>query len=294
MRIGLVNETEYERSKSLWAACFPEDNEDFIRVYYALRSRPEFTLAAFDGADTPIAMMHMLPFDMELDGAAEPVCFVAGVCTAPRYRGQGICTALFDRALVHMRERGFSYCLLSPSDPRFYSRLGFKTFFETKLLHISYDRTNSFVQSADIARRSSIPSFLPSLTPDSLCALYERLTNGMNGRLIRTPEYFRAFLAEFSLPGAYMKISDLGCCAGYSSSDGTKFEAVQLFFSGDDFTHLLPEGFTDYAVPLPNSAHIPDIPGGKRFVTRKTAQMIRPVLKPLPDLSRPYYGFDSY
>lgn len=294
MRVKLMNELEYERSKSLWAACFPEDSEDFISVYYAMRSRPEYALGAFENTDEPIAMMHMLPFKMELDGRREPVCFVAGVCTSPGFRGRGICTAMFDRALVYMREYGFSYCLLSPSDPAFYRRLGFKSFFETKQLEISYVRPKCFGRTYD-----PIPaSFLhdPAKTPDplELCSLYERVTKGVNGRLIKTPEYFNAFIAEFSLPGAFMTVTNDGCCAGYASADGKCFEAIQLFSAEGSFTKLLPDGFINYTVPLPTYAEIPLMEGATVRVRYRTAQMIRPVLKPLPDACKPYYGYDSY
>ncbi|MCR5809248.1 MAG: GNAT family N-acetyltransferase [Clostridiales bacterium] len=278
-----MNETEYELSKELWHECFPEDGSDFIERYYRERSKPEYALGAFPrGSRRPAAMLHMIPVKMSFGGKAKDICFVAGVCTAVRYRRRGICGKLFQKAFEIMRDRGFDATVLQPFDPRFYERFGYKTFITRQNAAISYEEPRSLGQSDEE----------PAIAPDSekLLSLYRGFTRGFSGCTIRDEEYFKGFIEEFSADGARLVCTENGCCAGYEEGEG-EFVAYELFFrDGADPVKLLPPGFCKYVFPLPIGAKAPE----GSFTVIEGFSMIMPLAADFVMGDGPFYGFDRY
>lgn len=285
MQIRLLNETEYELSKSLWLECFPEDGEEFVDWYYSDRSRPEYVLGAFaEGEDTPVSMLHMIPVDMRFMRRTEKVCLVSGVSTKSTLRRRGLCSALFDRAFPIMRERGFAATVLQPFDPRFYERYGYRTFILRRRAELAAE---SVVRPSETVGRPYGERIAPD--PDMLFKLYSHSMLGFSGCTVRSPEYFRGFIKEYSMDGARLEVTRYGCCAGYAA--GGEFHATELFFTSNEaLPYLLPGGFARYSFPLP-ADHVPPRGSGGAIEEFSMIKLLSPDFRMGPG---PMYGFDRY
>ena len=278
MEYRILTPTEYELSKKLWLECFPEDGEAFVDWYYAERSCPEYVLGAFSDGE-PVSMLHMIPMRMPFLNGAEDVCLVSGVCTKPAFRRRGLCSRLFSLAFPIMRGRGFSASVLQPFDPAFYERFGYRT-------HIVRNRVELEAAALpDASAANDAPD--PAPDPRALAALYSRAMEGFLGYSVRDEGYFSAFIGEYSLPGAELKISDSGCCAGYA--EGCVFTATELFFIGGFDISLLPPGYEKYVFPLPMGSEPPR--GAK--AAPEPFSMIKPLKRGFKT-GGPLYGFDRY
>ena len=277
MRISVMTEREYELSKRLWRACFPEDDEEFIDYYYKERTKPEYALGLFeDGSEAPAAMLHMLPYKMRFGGEEEDVCFVAGVCTRPNARRRGYCARLFDRAFDIMRERGFKACVLQPFDTRFYERFGFRTYAYRRVYRLSHECTK-YVGRTDERIASD---------PAKLAELYSRFTERYDGYSVRDERYFESYIREFSLEGAYISAAPHGCCAGYFT--GGDLIVYELFFDenaeSDLLTKLLPAIEGEIELALPRDIDLASISAGiPRELIREVGVFPFCMLRPLND-----------
>jgi predicted N-acetyltransferase YhbS len=72
-----------------------------------------------------VACVQIFPRRLRLCGAAVPTGGIGSVFTRPELRGSGIASALLERSLVAMRERGMELSLLFAARHAFYGRLGF-------------------------------------------------------------------------------------------------------------------------------------------------------------------------
>ncbi len=286
IKIRNMNPYEYELSKSLWMECFPEDGGEFVDWYYAERSKPEYALGAFaDNEFKPVSMMHILPMRMRFSGNITTVGFVAGVCTAHELRGKGLCSALFERAFKLMKDRGCSASVLQPFDPAFYERFGYKTFIKRRRFTLSDECATRF------GRLSDQHDCILNNTPDafSMLEMYKRFTEGFSGCSIRTEEYFKGLIDEYSLPGAKLIVTDKACCAGYSENDS--FRAYELYYDDvSDIARVIPNGFKKYVLPVPVNTVLPQFEsfGIEDF------SMLKPLSGSFETGNGPFYGFDKY
>lgn len=245
MEIRLMNETEYEASKSLWLKCFEEDDRAFVDWYYSRRTKPENALGAFLRAEAePAAMLHMLPLDMRFGGGVRRVCFVAGVCTDPDERRKGLCTMLFRHAFSLMRAAGYQACALQPFSTEFYERFGFKTYAHLKKVTVSAERLNHIVRPYE-----QVPG-----DPELLFSQYSCFTKGFSGCSVRSADYFGGFIEEYKLKGAVLSTCESGACAGYASGDSLFVTELFGFDRGlKSLIGSIPRGFGKITFPLPVS-----------------------------------------
>lgn len=247
MDFSIMDERAFSASKRLWTECFEGDDELFVNWYYNTRTCPQYALGAFnEGEADPIAMLHMLPMQMRFDGKAQRICFVAGVCTSPAYRHRGICTELFEHAFDVMVKRGFAASVLQPFNVGFYEKLGYKTFSFRDKFTVSDDWLSRFVQSADESSDAK-----PS--PSGLLKIYREFTKGYSGCSLRREEYFKGFIEEYSMPGAYLAVTPSACCAGWFEGEG-RFTATELFFLPgrlNEAIALLPRDAASLSFALP-------------------------------------------
>ena len=286
-----MNEEQFAASKSIWLDCFPEDDAAFVDWYYRERTAPRYALGVFiEGCRKPVAMLHMLPAEMRFSGENERVCLVAGVCTHPLYRGRGLCSALFGRAFELMRERGFAASVLQPFDTGFYERFGYKTYALRDKYVVSYDRTNTVVRPSEPIETAP--------DPELLFSVYTDFIEDLSGCTVRSPEYFRGFIGEYSLPGAYLAASPNACCAGYA--EGASFTATELFYRRDpaDALALLPAGFDKVAFALPCREEVRGRAGelfpSAELTPAEPFCMLAPVLKDLSPDPALCYCLDRY
>lgn len=276
MIIKLLDQLEYESSKTLWAECF-DDDARFVDWYYRTRTRPGYVLGAIVSGEL-VSMLHMLPRKMRFGERTAEVCFVAGVATRPDMRRRGICSALFGRAFDIMRDRGFDCTVLQPFSAAFYERFGYRAFIKR--------------QSVLIAGCQAQREAPREYDTKKLVELYAEFIDGYDGAAYRDAEYFKGFIEEFSAPEARLVQTENGCCAGYSGEDGEgSFRAYELFFrEGTDPVSLLPPGFDSYEFPLPAGVKTPE---GAQVKTA-VFSMIKPLKEDFRLSDRPTYGFDMY
>ena len=286
IKIRNLKPYEYELSKSLWMECFPEDGREFVDWYYAERSKPEYVLGAFADDDVkPVSMMHILPMRMRFAGADTTVGFVAGVCTAPKLRGKGLCSELFEHAFKIMRDRGYSASVLQPFDTSFYERYGYKSFIKRRVYSLSDECANQFGRMTD--EQKSHWNNNPD--PILMLEMYNRFTKDFSGCSLRTEEYFNGLINEYSLPGAMLIISENACCAGYSDNDS--FYAYELYFDDPaDIARVLPKGYKKYVLPVPVTTVLPQF---ESFFIEEFS-MLKPLSESFETGDGPFYGFDKY
>jgi GNAT superfamily N-acetyltransferase len=90
---------------------------------------------AYDDADVWVAddggrlvsTVQIFPRLLDVGGAAVPLGGIGSVFTREQSRGRGVATALLERALADMRERGLELSLLFSGRLSFYERLGFRS-----------------------------------------------------------------------------------------------------------------------------------------------------------------------
>lgn len=279
-----MSEAEFSASKALWLKCFPEDDAAFVDWYYARRSRPEYALGAFTEGGAPISMLHIIPMDMLVEGASQPVGLVSGVCTDPEMRGRGLCSALFPEAFRIMRERGYAASVLQPFDTAFYERFGYKTFAYRDRYVMSDSRMKGL--------RHSYERYFPD--PGLLFDIYSSFIASCSGCSPRSKEYFEGFVEEYGMKGAYLAVDRNACCAGYMERGA--FTATELFYrEGELFSALalLPRGARSVAFPLPPDPEIREklaavFPGLEPFAADEPFCMAAPVCGAVPGGERCY------
>ncbi len=280
MEIRLLDKTEYELSKELWLTCFPEDDRDFVDLYYSMRSKPEYALGAFEGTSCPIAMLHMIPMKMRFGSDDRSVCFVAGVSTHPLFRRRGVCAKLFEAAFRIMKERGFEATALKPFRASFYERFGYKTFMRREHFKVSDERLNTIGRTHD-------DRVLPD--PSALSDIYASFMDGYSGFSVRDKSCFEYLIKEYSMDGAVLNTTARGCCAGYESNGALIVN--ELFFTpGTDPLSLLPAGFSEYSFPLPIGSGLAlSLPH-----SIEEFSMIKPLAEGFDPFAFENYGFDMY
>ncbi len=114
----------------LWKACFPADSPDFVTFYMNRVHKTEDSLVLFGEQGDARAYLGMVPYGLQLGKESVPCSYLSGVCTLPRFRGQGYMTAMMKRALREMYERGDVFSTLIPAKPNLYLKFGYTdTFF---------------------------------------------------------------------------------------------------------------------------------------------------------------------
>ena len=138
--IRFARPSDHPRLKTLWADVFG-DPPASVNDYFTLRHRDEHMLV--DEQDgRVIAMLSMLPVALTSGGQTFPARYIYGVATDPRWRGQGISTALLAAAHEHMQSRQAAASLLVPASPElfaFYEKRDYVPCFFYDILTLSAD-----------------------------------------------------------------------------------------------------------------------------------------------------------
>ena len=119
-----------EQGALLWKTCFPADSPDFVTFYMNRVHKTEDSLVLFGEQGDARAYLGMVPYGLQLGKEIVPCSYLSGVCTLPRFRGQGYMTAMMKRALREMYARGDVFSALIPAKPNLYLKFGYTdTFF---------------------------------------------------------------------------------------------------------------------------------------------------------------------
>lgn len=146
----------------------PEEWEQFRSIVELDR-----TLCAFDG-DRIVSSSGAYTMELTVPGAIVPAAGVTIVTVHPAYRRQGLLSAMMDRQLGDLRDRGEAVAMLWASESRIYGRYGYAV--GTQRAGIDIARAESgLVPDAPDPGRPSYEIADPNEVRKDLAAVYDRL-----------------------------------------------------------------------------------------------------------------------
>lgn len=125
MDIRLLEKNDIDEAKALWKEAFG-DSDRFIEWYFANKVLPGNSLGMFDGR--LVSALHMIPFEIRVQGRSFQSAFIAGAATAKSRRGQGLMRTLLLEALLLLRSRNILMTHLYPFKHIFYEKFGWATY----------------------------------------------------------------------------------------------------------------------------------------------------------------------
>lgn len=170
---------------ALWQQCFG-DGPETVALYFDRAWQPD-RLALAEVAGTPVAMAAWFP----VRWAGAWGAYLYAVCTAPAWRGQGICRSLMAWLEAWLAGRGAAFAALRPGETslfRFYAALGY----ETRL----------FSRQLPLAPAPAAGSLEP-VTPRAYCALRRSLLPSGQLELDEAFCAYQAVLSAASGGGLY-------------------------------------------------------------------------------------------
>lgn len=256
--IRRIREGEYREAHALWDAVFPEDAQGFSDYYFRARTRPEYILAAFDGARM-VADLHAVPYPLRFGSAVKPCAMVGGVATLPEYRRRGIAGALIRAVHEELREQGCVAAVLKP-DVDFYAQFGYLPF----AYHDEYE--------LEAAQAGGFSAAEPrEVGPREMLSLYEAFVARFCGTMERTLCDMELYCEEALLSG-FAVTDGRAYALGCAGEDGA--EIAELV--GPDPLPLaaaLARQYARAAFRLPAGAEHP----GLRPASRMMFSMICPL-----------------
>lgn len=175
----LVQDRDKEQASALWQECFG-DSDGFCRWFMAEQWNSEYSVAALEGGRL-VSMIHGRPYTLSIRGREVPAVIMCGVATAPAYRHRGLmrrCMELFERSA---RDRGAYALFQSPVDFGIY---------EWCMQYPS--STSGIIELEGRAGLRGSRYAVDSACDESLAAellpIYDEVTRGCSGRVVRTTE----------------------------------------------------------------------------------------------------------
>ena len=120
--------------RQMWDEIF-DDPEEFADYYFTEICKQNKILLAYKG-DVLAGMIHLNPYEMQVEGKKELCYYIVGVAVKPEYREQGIMHKMMQRVLADMKKDGRAFTFLMPEREEYYESLGFEKVFHTLELDI--------------------------------------------------------------------------------------------------------------------------------------------------------------
>lgn len=230
MEIRFANENEKEAVKQLWHYCF-YDSDPYLSWFFNTVYRPENTVVAtVDGKIA--AALQLLPCTLVIRNKAYSCDYIAGVSTAPEFRGRGIARGIMEFSNQAAGKRGKSFLLLIPAVNHFYEKFGYVSCYERLEYYFSPAalRPPKFNGRAKRAAEEDLPVLLQ---------IYEQYTSRFNGYLQRTLADFRMQLQQYDMfhGGTYLFYDEGQTPCGYLS-----YAATDQLLSADECIYSSPQG----------------------------------------------------
>jgi predicted N-acetyltransferase YhbS len=207
--------------------------------------------AVFEGGEA-IAHAGVLELPMIVEGAAQRVAGIHGVCTHPERRGEGLARAVIEAALDHC-EPSYAAVLLFTVEPALYRRFGFRAVVERSFLaqapsparHGHRFRPLAADDAGDVAlvhrlcrERAPVSRRLGPCEPGWLFVLDEILARGRFDRLYYAPGL--ETLAVLERDGRLLNVYDLVAPTLPSLAEllgalDFAVEGLRLYFTPDRF-----------------------------------------------------------
>ena len=192
-----VSLDEFNRYGRAAGAAFSEQPSDDELEGWKLTFEPERSLAVFDEGQI-VGTAGVYTFDMTLPGLTTiPVGGVTGVGVLPTHRRRGILTAMMQRLLDDVRERGEPMAVLQASESVIYGRYGYGI--ATSIATYEIERRH-----AALARTWDVPGRVRMIAHEDaqrvLPPLYDQVRRRQPGALTRTKERWEALLRNPEKP----------------------------------------------------------------------------------------------
>lgn len=119
-----LTEEEKEQSRLLYEQVFSEDSKKFVDYYYQYKTKDNKILALKNGQNV-VAMLHLNPYIMLLNGYEVKSNYIVAVATHKDYRHQGYMRALLEKALNDMASAEMPFTFLMPASESIYAPFDF-------------------------------------------------------------------------------------------------------------------------------------------------------------------------
>lgn len=127
MIIRKLEPHEHARTRFLYEAVFPEDDQKFVDYYYKWKTKDNIIYVAEDGTGIH-AMVHLNPFRVSVKGKICTLHYIVAVATEKEYRHQGLMRKLLAEAEQEMQEAGERLTFLMPASEKIYEPFGYRFF----------------------------------------------------------------------------------------------------------------------------------------------------------------------
>lgn len=144
-----LSQEEKARTRTLYEAVFSEDTERFVDFYYRYKVKYNKILA-IEKENRPVAMLHLNPYVMIVNGYQVNCSYIVAVATDKDYRKRGYMRVLMEQALQDMACQRMPFTFLMPADERLYTPFDFSwicpyTFLPGKFQRMEADEQNRYL-----------------------------------------------------------------------------------------------------------------------------------------------------
>ena len=135
-----------------------------------------------------VCVLHLVPYTVDIRGAAVPSMYVAGASTLPEYRNRGLMAQLLHETLRALRERGLPITHLYPFLHAFYEKFSWATYTDMAYCRFRPEEAPGY-------------AFSEELIPGEAELLYRAFTRDCTGYVRRTTEDYARRVGEYLIDG---------------------------------------------------------------------------------------------
>lgn len=187
-------------TRPLWEEVFSEDSPSFTDYYFSHKAAQNTTFVC-KYKDRIVSMVHMTPYDMQLQEKVIPTFYIVGVATKEEHRHRGLMATLLQEVFTYAKEVKAPFVFLMPADPAIYEPFGFSYIYERPEYEVPSGLPTPEVYINSFVDSGLSMHFIDSTQDnDSLCKLSvfasETLKKQYDYYILHTPDYFRTLLLE--------------------------------------------------------------------------------------------------
>lgn len=189
----LLQKLDMPSAKELWAICFEEMTDDFIKYYFDNYAVEDSFIGVFlDGK--LVSMVQINEYDKEFRGNSVPVGYLTGLCTHPNYRMRGIAKGLAKKTFEVLRNRGIAFTRIYPYNYQFCKKIGYAVCSEEQIITIDKQQFSG-IETSCIEKVKLRKNELE----ENICELlncYYGFFSRLSGYIIRDEEAMRNVLQK--------------------------------------------------------------------------------------------------
>lgn len=247
-------------TRPLWEEVFSEDSPAFTEYYFQKKAVLNTTficrLLSAKSAEPShdkdkkstgerdslpggiISMVHLTPYEINIEGSICPSFYIVGVATKKSHRHRGLMAALLKRAFAYAKSLYCPFVFLMPADPAIYESFGFSYIYSRPQYDVPriISQKEVYINSFPLGdihihcmEKTASDAELKQLSAFADSTLKEQF----DYYLTRTPAYYETLLAELASQNGCIFIFTInGQIEGYFlyvQEEGTPFIQELLF-----------------------------------------------------------------